>query len=69
VTRTAQLAIAGLGLYLFATLTWLVDGGPGPARLFQAGTVDQIGLVVMTTTMIVAIRCIQRTTTTVPQAR
>jgi hypothetical protein len=69
VTRTAQLAIAGLGLFLFGTLTWLVDGGPGPDRLFQAGTVDQIGLVVMTATLLVAIRTIRRITTRAPLAR
>jgi hypothetical protein len=69
VTRTAQLAIAGLGLFLFGTLTWLLYGGPGPARLFQAGTVDEIGLVVMIAALLVAIRTIQRATTTAPLAR
>jgi hypothetical protein len=61
-THTAQLAIVGLGLFLLGTLAWLIDGGPGPAHLFQPGTVDQIGLVVMTATMIVAVRSMQRTT-------
>lgn len=61
--RTAQVALAGLGLFLFATLTWLVDGGPGPGRLFQAGTVDQVGLLVMIATLLVAIRATQRTST------
>jgi hypothetical protein len=69
VTRTAQLAIAGSGLFLFGTLTWLVDGGPGPARLFQAGTVDQIGLVVMTAALLLAIRTIQRAKIPAPLAR
>jgi len=69
VTRTAQLATAGLGLFLFGTLTWLAFGGPGPARLFQAGTVDQIGLVVMTAALLVAIRTAQRATTRAPLLR
>jgi hypothetical protein len=65
----AHVAIAGLGLFLFGTLTWLVDGGPGPGHLFQAGAVDQVGLVMMTATLIVAIRSIQRTTARVSIAR
>jgi hypothetical protein len=69
VTRTAQLALAGLGLFLFGTLIWLVFGGPGPAHLFQAGTVDQIGLVVMTAALLVAIRTAQRATTPAPLVR
>jgi hypothetical protein len=60
VTRTAAVAVAGLGLFLLGTVIWLVDGGPGPAHLFEAGTIDQIGLVVMTVSLIVAIRAIQR---------
>jgi hypothetical protein len=69
VTRTAQLAIGGLGLFLFGTLTWLVDGGAGPARLFQAGTVDEIGLVVMSAALLVAMRTIQRTARRAPITR
>ena len=61
ITRTGQLAVAGLGLFVFGTLIWLVDGGPGPARLFQAGAVDQVGMVVMSVALLLAIRSIQRT--------
>ena len=67
--RSAQVATAGLGLFLFGTLTWLLDGGSGPAHLFQAGTVDRVGLVVMAGTLIVAVRAIQRTTTPLSTAR
>ncbi len=62
VTYTARLALCGLGLFLFGTLTWLIDGGPGPANLFQAGTVDVIGLTVMCTSLVVAVRSVQRAT-------
>lgn len=65
VTRTGQLAITGLGFFLVGTVIWLVDGGPGPGHLFEAGTVDQIGLVVMIAALVVAIGTIQRTS---PQA-
>lgn len=59
-TRTAQVATAGLGLFVFGTVTWLIGGGAGPAHLFQAGTVDRVGLVVMTVTLVVAVRSVQR---------
>jgi hypothetical protein len=62
VTLTARLAIGGLALFLVGTSIWLVAGGPGPARLFQAGSVDRVGLVVMSVTLIVAVRSAQRTT-------
>jgi hypothetical protein len=58
--RAAQVATAGLGLFVFGTLLWLIDGGGGPAHLFQAGTVDRVGLLVMTATLIVSLRSTQR---------
>jgi hypothetical protein len=61
VARVTSLA---LGLFVFGTLTWLLDGGPGPNHLFQAGTVDQIGLAVMTTTLGLAALSVHRTATT-----
>lgn len=61
VTHTGQVAVAGLGLFVFGTLIWLVDGGPGPGRLFQSGRVDQVGMVVMSVALLLAIRSVQRT--------
>lgn len=61
VTHTGQMAVAGVGLFVFGTLIWLVDGGPGPARLFEAGAVDQVGMVVMSAALLLAVRSIQRT--------
>ena len=52
-----------LGLFVFGTLAWLLDGGPGPNNLFHAGTVDRIGLAVMTTTLGVAALSVKRTAT------
>jgi hypothetical protein len=59
----ARVASVALGLFVFGTLTWLVDGGPGPGNLFQAGTVDLIGLAVMTATLALAVRSVHRSTT------
>ena len=61
VTNASEVAIAGLVLFLLGTLAWLIDGGPGPGHLYQAGTVDQLGLAVMTASLIAAIRTVQRT--------
>lgn len=61
VTWTGQVATAGLGLFLVGTVIWLVDGSPGPGHLFQAGTVDEVGLVLMAGALMVAVRSIQRT--------
>ncbi len=63
VTNASEVAIAGLGLFLLGTLAWLIDGGPGPGHLYQAGTVDQLGLAVMTASLIAAIRTVQTTHT------
>lgn len=60
VARAITLA---LGLFVLGTLTWLLDGGPGPNNLFQAGTVDRIGLAVMTTTLGLATLSVHRTAT------
>jgi hypothetical protein len=59
----ARVVTLVLGLFVFGTLTWLVDGGSGPNKLFQAGTVDQIGLGVMTTTLGLAALSAYRTST------
>jgi hypothetical protein len=56
----AGMALCGSGLFLFGTITWLVDGGPGPDNLYQAGTVDVVGLAVMGTAVVVALRSTQR---------
>ncbi len=42
-------------------LTIRRHGGPGPGHLYQAGTVDQLGLAVMTASLIAAIRTVQTT--------
>jgi hypothetical protein len=59
----ARAISVSLGLFVFGTLTWLLDGGPGPSNLFQAGTVDQIGLAVMTSTLGLAALSVHRTAT------
>jgi hypothetical protein len=59
-TYTARATSISQGLFLFGTLMWLLDGGPGPHNLFQAGTVDLIGLAIMATTLAVAIRSVHR---------
>lgn len=61
VSYLARIAVLGLGLFLFGTLTWLIDGGPGPGNHFQAGNVDMIGLVVMGIAFTAAARSAQRT--------
>jgi hypothetical protein len=57
---TAKAATFGFSLFLFGTITWLIVGGTGPANLFQAGTVDRVGLTVMTAALAVAVRAAQR---------
>lgn len=59
----ARAISVSLGLFVFGTLTWLLDGGTGPSNLFQAGTVDQIGLAVMTSTLGLAALSVHRTAT------
>lgn len=65
-SRTAKVATAGLGLFVFGTVTWLIDGGSGPAQLFQPGTVDRVGLVVMTAALVLSVRSIQRASVALP---
>lgn len=55
-THTARAATAGLALFVSGTLIWLVDDGGGATRLFRAGAVDRLGLLVMTAALIVAVR-------------
>jgi hypothetical protein len=62
IAHAALVVLGGWGLFLFGTLTWLIDGGAGPADLFRAGTVDLIGLTVMCATMVVAVRSVHRAT-------
>jgi len=50
----AGTVLCGSGLFLFGVITWLVDGDPGTATQFQAGTVDVVGVAVMCTTLVVA---------------
>lgn len=59
---TARAVSVGLGLFLFGTLVWLIDGRPGPNNLFQAGTVDLIGLAIMALTLGLAARSARRIT-------
>lgn len=51
----ARMVTMALGLFVLGTLTWLLDGGPGPSNLYQPGTVDQLGVVVMTASLGVAV--------------
>jgi hypothetical protein len=57
---TARVAILGFALFMSGTLTWLVDGSPGPGHTFQAGTVDLIGLAVMIVALTVAAKAVLR---------
>jgi hypothetical protein len=63
-TYTARAASVGLALFLFGTLVWLIDGGPGPNGLFQAGTVDLIGVGAMLITLGITARSVRRITPT-----
>jgi hypothetical protein len=53
--RVVRGVILALGLFVSGTCMWLVDGGPGPHNLFQAGTVDRIGLAVLTAALGLAV--------------
>ena len=53
-------ATFGLGLFLFGTVIWTIDGSAGPAKLFQAGTVDLVGMAVMAAALTVAVRAAPR---------
>lgn len=63
-TYTVRAASVGLALFLFATLLWLIDGGPGPNDLFQAGTVDLIGVGAMVITLGITARSVRGITPT-----
>jgi hypothetical protein len=60
----ARVALAGLGLFVSGTLIWMVDGAAGPGNLFQAGTVDFIGLAVIGVALAVAGRAVGRASLT-----
>lgn len=63
---TGGLAVAGFGLFLLGTLIWLVDGTPGPGRMFQPGTVDLIGFAVMCAALALAALAVVRTCRSLP---
>jgi hypothetical protein len=66
VGAAARVVVGGLLLFVVGTLIWLVDGAPNPGDTFQAGTVDLIGLAVMTAALAVAARAWLRTFLTSP---
>ncbi len=68
VSVAGRVAIVGFGLFVVGTLIWLVDGGPGPGRTFQPGTVDLIGLAVISAGLAVADRAVSRTSLPAPSA-
>lgn len=60
VGHAARAGSVALSLFLVGALVWMVDGGPGPSRLFQAGTVDAIGVAVMSVSLGLALQTMLR---------
>jgi hypothetical protein len=58
--RLATTAAYAMAAYLIGSSCWIVDGGPGPRRLFHAGAIDVAGLVLMTAASLIALRAVQR---------
>ncbi len=59
----ARLSMAAAGVtvaFLGACAIWMIDGGPGPHRLFHAGAIDAAALGVMAVASVVACRAAQR---------
>ncbi len=59
----ARLLMAAAGItvvFLGACAIWMIDGGPGPHRLFHAGAIDAAALGVMAVASVVACRAAQR---------
>lgn len=56
-----RVAVFGLVFFVAGTLMWLIDGTSGPGNVYQAGTVDGVGLAVMIVTLAVATRALLRT--------
>ena len=51
------LAMAGL---LAGTGTWVISGGTGPRGLFRVGAIDDVGVVGMTLTLVLALWAVER---------
>jgi len=64
---------AGVGVAMAAFVVgasmWVTSGGPAPRQLFRVGMIDAVGLVVMSTTVLVAFQAIQRAVTAGPLPR
>jgi hypothetical protein len=58
-TRLACVAIFVMAAFLTGACLWVVDGGPGPRDLFNAGAIDVVGILVMGVTLAVAQRAAQ----------
>jgi hypothetical protein len=55
-----QLAAAAMALFVLATGLWMLNGGPGPRRLFAIGAIDRFALIAMVACLLVAIQSLGR---------
>ncbi len=49
-----------LTMFVFAAGLWMLNGGPGPRRLFTTGAIDRFALMAMVACLLVAIRSLGR---------
>jgi hypothetical protein len=56
-----RLAAVAMALFLMAAGLWALKGGSGPRGLFDAGAIDRVALIAMTTSLVVAVHSLRRT--------
>jgi hypothetical protein len=56
-----RLAAVAMALFLMAAGLWTLKGGPGPRGLFDAGAIDRVAIIAMTTSLVVAVHSLRRT--------
>jgi hypothetical protein len=59
VSRLAVGACLAMVVFVGGACAWIVDGGPGPRRLFHVGAIDLVGLAVMAGATLVAYRSVR----------
>jgi hypothetical protein len=59
-TRLAAAAALAMAGFLAGAASWVISGGPGPRGLFRVGTIDDVGIAVMASALVLAFRAAQR---------
>ena len=57
-----------MAAFLAGACSWVISGSPAPRQLFRVGTIDGIGLIVMTAALVVVVHAVHRALAVRPAA-